>query len=88
MASSLHNNNYQYAFIGVMFCVVAIWATMFVRDEQDAMPVNVIAKPTAICSCYHSPMQLRLDASGVIPNSQIKAQFSHTQVVWKQGKTT
>jgi biopolymer transport protein ExbD len=62
----LNTSNFQYAFIGVMFCIVAIWATMFVGSKQTSIPINRTTDVSGICSCYNSHMFLNLDEFGVI----------------------
>lgn len=62
----LSTNNFQYAFIGVLFCIIAIWATMFVGSKQTSTTINRATELSGICSCYNSDMFLDLDEFGVI----------------------
>ena len=62
----MSSNYYQYAFIGVMFCIVCVWATMFVTEQDTALKIYIPSNQVAICVCENSPLFLSINSVGLI----------------------
>jgi biopolymer transport protein ExbD len=58
-------DHFKLGFIGLLFCILAAWAAVFLTNSEKSISVQV-PTPNVICECYESDLSISVDNSGLI----------------------